>query len=35
MDVVESKNSPMIFPALLHEQKAHEVTWERNLMLLL
>lgn len=35
MDVAESKNSPMMFSALLYEQKAQEVTWERNLILLL
>lgn len=34
MDVAESKNGPLMFSALLHEQKAHEVTWERNLILL-
>jgi hypothetical protein len=35
MDGAENKNSPMMFSALLHEQNAQEVTWERNLILLL
>jgi hypothetical protein len=35
MDVDESKNSPKMFSAFLHEQMTHEVTWNRNLTLLL